>query len=42
MTIGQGGGQRETQDLERTAWGPAWNEAGLIFTREDGPRAQAP
>jgi integrase len=28
--------QRETQDLERTAWGPAWNEAGLVFTREDG------
>jgi len=29
-------GQRETQNLERVAWGPAWNEAGLIFTREDG------
>jgi Site-specific recombinase XerD len=28
--------QRETQYLERTAWGPAWNEAGLVFTREDG------
>jgi len=28
--------QRETQNLERVAWGPAWNEAGLIFTREDG------
>jgi integrase len=28
--------QRETQDPERTAWGPAWNEAGLVFTREDG------
>ena len=28
--------QRETQNLERIAWGPAWNEAGLIFTREDG------
>jgi integrase len=28
--------QRETQNLERAAWGPAWNEAGLIFTREDG------
>jgi len=29
-------GTRETQYLERTAWGPAWNEAGLVFTREDG------
>ena len=28
--------QRETQNLERIAWGPAWNEAGLVFTREDG------
>jgi integrase len=28
--------QQETQNLERTAWGPAWNEAGLVFTREDG------
>src|SRR6185436_11966632 len=28
--------QRETQNLERVAWGPAWNEAGLVFTREDG------
>ena len=28
--------QRDTQNLERAAWGPAWNEAGLIFTREDG------
>ena len=28
--------QRETQNLERVAWGPAWNESGLIFTREDG------
>jgi len=27
---------REAQDLERSAWGPAWNEAGLVFTREDG------
>jgi len=27
---------REAQDLERSAWGPAWNEAGLLFTREDG------
>ena len=25
-------------DERRTAgaWGPAWNEAGLVFTREDG------
>ena len=28
--------QQDTQNLERTAWGPAWNEAGLVFTREDG------
>jgi integrase len=28
--------QKETQDLERSAWGPEWNDAGLIFTREDG------
>lgn len=28
--------QRETQDLERVAWGLAWNDAGLVFTREDG------
>lgn len=27
---------QEMQDVERTAWGPAWNDAGLIFTREDG------
>ena len=28
--------QQETQNLERTAWGPAWNDSGLVFTREDG------
>ncbi len=28
--------QQETQTLERLAWGPAWNDAGLVFTREDG------
>jgi len=28
--------QKETQDLGRSAWGPAWNEPGLVFTREDG------
>lgn len=27
---------RATQDLERAAWGPAWNDADLVFTREDG------
>ena len=27
---------RESQELERAAWGPAWNDAGLVFTREDG------
>jgi hypothetical protein len=25
---------QETQGIERVAWGPAWNEAGLVFTRE--------
>ena len=28
--------QQETQQLERIAWGPVWNDAGLVFTREDG------
>jgi integrase len=28
--------QREAQGVERTAWGEAWNEQGLAFTREDG------
>jgi len=27
---------RSVQDLERSTWGPAWNGAGLVFTREDG------
>jgi len=27
---------REMQHVEHTAWGPAWNDAGLVFTREDG------
>ena len=27
---------REMQEVEQTAWGPAWNDAGLVFTREDG------
>ena len=27
---------QEMQDVERAAWGPAWNDAGLVFTREDG------
>ena len=26
----------EIQNVERTAWGPAWNDADLVFTREDG------
>jgi integrase len=26
----------EAQDVEHVAWGPAWNDAGLVFTREDG------
>jgi integrase len=28
--------QKETQDLERSAWGPLWNDAALVFTRQDG------
>jgi integrase len=27
---------RETQLLDKSAWGPAWNDQGLVFTREDG------
>jgi integrase len=27
---------REAQELEKTAWGPAWNGQELVFTREDG------
>jgi len=27
---------REAQGIERVAWGPAWNVAGLVLTREDG------
>jgi integrase len=27
---------REMQDVEHTAWGPAWNDGGMVFTREDG------
>ena len=27
---------RATQELERAAWGPRWNDANLVFTREDG------
>jgi integrase len=27
---------QEAQGIEQVAWGPAWNDAGLVFTREDG------
>jgi integrase len=27
---------RKRQMAERLAWGPAWTDAGLVFTREDG------
>jgi integrase len=27
---------QEAQGTERVAWGPAWNDSGLVFTREDG------
>jgi hypothetical protein len=30
------GRHKEMQVVERTAWGPAWNDAGLVLTREDG------
>jgi integrase len=29
-------GWRKAQKEERRAWGPAWSETGLVFTREDG------
>jgi integrase len=28
--------RQAAQDLERIAWGQAWNATGLVFTREDG------
>ena len=27
--------------MERAAWRPVWNDAGLVFTREDGRGAAA-
>ena len=27
---------KEVQTLERVAWGSAWHDSGLVFTREDG------
>jgi integrase len=27
---------KEVQTLERAAWGAAWHDSGLVFTREDG------
>jgi integrase len=29
---------KEVQALERAAWGAAWHDSGLVFTREDGRR----
>jgi integrase len=29
-------GWRKGQAAERLAWGPAWTDSGLVFTREDG------
>jgi integrase len=29
-------GHRESQQAERHAWGPAWSDSGLVFSREDG------
>jgi hypothetical protein len=30
---------RKHQAAERLAWGPAWTDSGLVFTREDRPAA---
>src|SRR5450759_4091659 len=27
---------RRPRTLDQPAWGPAWNDSGLMFTREDG------
>lgn len=35
-TAAQLGRHRDGQGVERLAWGPAWNDAGLVFTRENG------
>lgn len=35
-TVAMLGRHREIQDVERAAWGPAWNDGGMVFTREDG------
>jgi integrase len=33
---------RARQAAERLAWGPAWQDAGLVFTREDGTPVPGP
>jgi integrase len=35
-TVGRLRAHQEVQSLERAAWGAAWNDSGLVFTREDG------
>ncbi len=35
-TVDQLRDHREAQQLEKSAWGPAWNDHGFVFTREDG------
>ena len=29
---------KETQEAEAQAWGAAWTDSGLVFTRQDGSR----
>jgi integrase len=35
-TVGRLRAHHEIQALERVAWGSAWHDSGLVFTREDG------
>jgi integrase len=35
-TVGRLRARQEVQALERVAWGAAWHDSGLVFTREDG------
>ena len=35
-TVGVIRGHRAAQATDRLAWGPAWQDTGLVFTREDG------
>jgi integrase len=35
-TVGRLKAHQEVQALERVAWGAAWRDSGLVFTRGDG------